>query len=186
MTNQELANRILVGLPRDEVKELFALTRGKNLHAGARGRLTIELESILTMLPDVITADQADALRSLALEEIRPCDLYDWLSGRLATTWKESLRNLREAEIRQMARGFFPWEDVDACRLDAERQRLQAEAYKKRDLEIKLCPACQKSAQWVWFESPPWTWQKLCGRAGWLAVCDECHLQIAFHLVLMN
>ena len=47
MTNQELANRILIGLPRDEVKELFASVAGKNVHAGARGRLTIELESIL-------------------------------------------------------------------------------------------------------------------------------------------
>ena len=186
MTNQELANRILNGLPRDEVKELFASIAGKNVHAGARGRLTIELESILAMLPDVITEDQAEALKSLATEEVRPCDLYDWLSGRLAATWKESLRNLREAELRQMARGFFPWEDVEACRVDSERQRLKAEAHKKADLEIQLCPTCQQPAEWIWFDSPPWTWQKLCGRAGWLALCDSCHLQIAFHMVLMN
>ena len=107
MTNQELATQILSGLPRDEVKELFASGPGKNVHAGARGRLTIELESILDMLPDVITGDQAEALISLAMEETRPCDLYDWLSGRLAPTWKEAAHNLREAERRRLAQGFF-------------------------------------------------------------------------------
>ena len=186
MTYQELANRILSGLPRDEVKELFASVPGKNVHAGARGRLTIELESILSMLPDAITGDQAEALKSLAMEEIRPCDLYDWLSGRMAATWKESLHNLQETKRRRMARGFFPWEDVDACRVDSERQRLKAEAHKKPDLETKLCPACQKPAEWIWFDSPPWTWEKLCGRAGWLALCDNCHLQVEFQMVLMN
>ena len=186
MTNDELAVRIVAGLPQDDVKELFASVPGQNLHAGARGRLTIELESILAMLPETITANQAEALKSLAREQIRPCDLYDWLSGRLAPTWSEAFLHLREAELQQMARGFFPWDDVDACRLNPELQQRQAVEYKKHELPTKLCPQCRQPVEWFWFDSPRWTWEKLCGRAGWLALCNECRLQTAFQMVLMN
>ena len=51
------------------------------------------------------------------------------------------------------------------------------------------CPECGRTpAQltWVHFSSPAWTWQQLCGREGWLTLCDHCGLQIDFFLERMN
>jgi hypothetical protein len=33
---------------------------------------------------------------------------------------------------------------------------------------------------WFHFESPDETWEHLGGRAGWMTVCDRCHLQLDF------
>ena len=29
-------------------------------------------------------------------------------------------------------------------------------------------------------------WEHLCGRAGWMTVCDRCHLQVDFFREAMN
>lgn len=38
----------------------------------------------------------------------------------------------------------------------------------------------------VYFSSPSWTWEKLCGRAGNMLICPKCHTQQEFMLTLMN
>ena len=89
-----------------------------------------------------------------------------------------------------MQNELFPWDDVDAARDDT---RLQAEhdaenARKLHGSEVR-CPKCSRSGDelaWVYFKSPPWTWQSLCGRAGWLAICDGCRAQAGFFLKLMS
>jgi hypothetical protein len=53
----------------------------------------------------------------------------------------------------------------------------------------RKCPGCGRSASelsWVYFSSPAWTWEQLCGRAGWLVICRPCHLQVEHFLVEMN
>ena len=78
----------------------------------------------------------------------------------------------------------FPWEDVDACR----QRRRKPPSPKPLDAG-SACPHCGKPADaptWIYFESPAWTWENLCGRAGWLTVCDPCRLQVDFFLEVMS
>ncbi len=53
----------------------------------------------------------------------------------------------------------------------------------------QICPSCATppaNLEWFYYSSPASTWAKMCGRAGWLTVCDECHLQVDFFVELMN
>ncbi len=85
----------------------------------------------------------------------------------------------------------FPWEDVDASR---ENKRLQARHPQEKGKRLYLgraapCPDCRTPAErlsWLYFESPDWTWQNLCGRAGWMVVCDRCRRQVNFFCEVMN
>jgi hypothetical protein len=79
----------------------------------------------------------------------------------------------------------LPWEDVEASRRNRRLQRKHPiEEGKTHYLaNAKPCPKCQTPAEalaWFYFESPNWTWENLCGRAGWLIVCDRCRCQTDF------
>lgn len=83
----------------------------------------------------------------------------------------------------------YPWEDVDKARHNPRLQRKHppGEADKYRVM-AKPCPKCGKASgelAWFYFESPKWTWENLCGRAGWMTVCDACHMQVDFFLEVM-
>ena len=84
----------------------------------------------------------------------------------------------------------FPWDDVDAARNDAELQGNQDSAAARREYGDGVkCPHCSRSGDqlaWFYFSSPAFTWEHLCGRAGWMAVCDECHHQVVFVGVIMS
>ena len=74
---------------------------------------------------------------------------------------------------------IFPWEDVKAC-MD---KKIPARA------EHLPCPFCGKTSEnleWIEFNSPTWTWQKLCGRRGPLSICPDCHCQVEFICEVMN
>jgi hypothetical protein len=91
----------------------------------------------------------------------------------------------RQRRIVAGREGLMPWEDVDACR----RKRIPREVREQLRQGPETCPQCGLSAdrlRWIHFVSPAWTWQHLCGREGWLAVCDACRLQVAFHVTMMN
>jgi hypothetical protein len=86
---------------------------------------------------------------------------------------------------------IFPWADVDAIRENRQFQR----HYPKRAAQRAFggaalaCPTCGLHAlkhTWFYFESPEWTWERLCGRAGWMTVCDACHRQVNFFLDKLN
>ena len=85
----------------------------------------------------------------------------------------------------------FPWDDVTAARKNALLQRKYPIA-KGKDSHLpqaKGCPKCAARPEhlaWFYFESPKWTWDNLCGRAGWMTVCDACHAQVDFFLEAMN
>ena len=68
---------------------------------------------------------------------------------------------------------IFPWGDVNECMND-----------KIEPLAGHLpCPICGKPSEkltWIRFSSPDWTWEKLCGRAGKLSICSDCHSQVEF------
>ena len=68
---------------------------------------------------------------------------------------------------------IFPWGDVNECMND-----------KIEPLACHLpCPICGMPSEkllWIYFDSPAWTWEKLCGRAGKLSICSDCHSQVEF------
>jgi hypothetical protein len=84
----------------------------------------------------------------------------------------------------------FPREDVEKARQNQRLQRshppAEADTYRGT---AKPCPKCGRSTNelaWFYFESPKWTWDNLCGRAGWMTVCDSCRVQVDFFLEVMN
>ena len=85
----------------------------------------------------------------------------------------------------------YPWEHVDASRHNHRLQQRHKpdEAFIRYEGKARPCPKCGKASRdlaWFYFESPPWTWQNLCGRAGWMIVCDVCHVQVDFFLDVLN
>lgn len=71
----------------------------------------------------------------------------------------------------------FPWEDVDSCMNNQIETPIEG---------LTHCPECGNELRWIRFYSPSWTWQKLCGRAGPLAICEDCHKQVYFKCEIMN
>jgi hypothetical protein len=66
---------------------------------------------------------------------------------------------------------IFPWDDVRAAQQDAALQAEFDFAEIKREYRAQAqpCPQCGNAADaltWLYFSSPEWTWQHLCGRAG--------------------
>lgn len=54
----------------------------------------------------------------------------------------------------------------------------------------RACPECGRSGDElapVYISSPPWRWEALCGRAGWVLTCPVHKTrQLGFELVMMN
>jgi len=71
---------------------------------------------------------------------------------------------------------YFPWNDVMACVNNEASPMVRG----------MKCPVCGKDVKWIKFCSPAWTWEKLCGREGPLALCLDCHLQLYFFCTCMN
>ena len=77
---------------------------------------------------------------------------------------------------------FYPWEIVEAARNKEAR-------FSGVPQGSKPCPKCKRShdqMSWLWFESPEEDWHALAGRAGWLSICDTCHIQVEFLVMLMS
>ena len=92
-------------------------------------------------------------------------------------------------------RGFYPPEDV---RASAENAALQDDAWRNcqppegtfeqmvEDFLAEHPGTCLAAAEWVYFRSPDWTWQNLCGRAGWMLWDPSTGEQFCFRLGVMN
>lgn len=83
-------------------------------------------------------------------------------------------------ELRRLApkgEGFYPWEDVFASMMNSPE---------KVCLSSQTCPECGERLILLYFSSPDWTWQELCGRAGDMLICPQCHKQKDFFLRIMN
>lgn len=85
----------------------------------------------------------------------------------------------------------YPWEDVAAARQSQRLQRRHSvvAAKEKYLAKAKPCPQCGTVANelaWFYFDSPTETWKHLCGCAGWMTVCDPCHVQVDFFLEVMS
>jgi hypothetical protein len=89
------------------------------------------------------------------------------------------------------ADGFFAWEDVDASRQNKalQRRHVKKRAREQYAAESASCPSCGASPTqlaWFYFDSPAWTWRHLCGRAGWMTVCDKCRKQVSFFCEVLS
>lgn len=72
---------------------------------------------------------------------------------------------------------FFPWRDILAC-IVAKNKVL--------GLSERVCPDCDERMVVLHYSSPDWTWNSLCGRAGFLTICPSCPKQVDFILTMMN
>jgi hypothetical protein len=87
--------------------------------------------------------------------------------------------------------GAFPWEDVEASRRNTRLQQKHpvTDGKEKYLSAASACPGCQTPPDeltWFYFESPRKTWEMLCGTAGWMVVCDNCHRLISYFEELIN
>lgn len=108
--------------------------------------------------------------------------------ARLRAARRRYMPNRQERRARQI-RGFFPWGDVEACRGLTPTSRGPEDAHAGPPVAEEGCLGCGRppaEVEWLYFSSPSWTWARLCGRAGWLAICPDCQHQIEFRLSVMN
>ena len=85
----------------------------------------------------------------------------------------------------------LPRGDVEASRADKRLQRGKAVResveWVRGEAGEVACPDCGSTElAWFAFESPPWTWQHLCGSAGVIAWCDACDRQVGYAELAMN
>jgi len=64
----------------------------------------------------------------------------------------------------------FPWEHIDRARRNQRlQQRHHLDEAAPYRAQARGCPTCERTSSdlaWFYFESPRWTWENLCGRAG--------------------
>lgn len=100
----------------------------------------------------------------------------------------QHLLQVRERNPVLISEAFeiFPWHGVNSYREEKgiERKSLSGST----DSNSQVCPVCDSNDMVIsfHFSTPEWTWQRRCGRAGTLTVCDRCNVQIDFNLTLMN
>jgi hypothetical protein len=90
----------------------------------------------------------------------------------------------------EIERGL-PWDDVEASRRNRRLQKNHRlpEGIGTHFAEARPCPQCQSPANalsWFYFRSPKETWERECGVAGWMAVCDRCRVQVNFFIEAIN
>jgi hypothetical protein len=187
--------RIRPGLTPDEAVEAFraACNRRDTLFLTERW-LAEKLPPIRAHLSARITEEEALALRDLARMQAKGDAVIGWLRDR-AGSWREySARYVRErdrAHGPKSSRSMlpFPWKDVEESACDEELQKMAAERYgqyRPGPDQMVHCPKCQKPLTWIYFSSPAWTWEQMCGRAGWIGICRTCRVQADFKLTMIN
>lgn len=92
-------------------------------------------------------------------------------------------------------RGFYPPPHVRACAADRELQEhawrdLAPPAGTFQEMVSEFLAehpgTCLASAEWVYFRSPEWTWQNMCGRAGWMLWDPSTGEQFVFRMTVMS
>ena len=86
---------------------------------------------------------------------------------------------------------LFPRQDVENCRFDVALQARHDAflARSRHQSESRDCFGCGRFAEeleWIYFQSPVWTWTQQNGRAGWLLYCPQCDNQVCFHRSRMS
>lgn len=182
------------GLSRDEALDRFVA------HCGTGPEVLFltdswfspRREELTALLPATLTADQANAFDDVLHKRVHLDTMLMWLRHE-PTPWAhiEGLRrSIGEAAVRtRREEGFFPWDDVDACRGASPVPSWSGEQHPPETEDLDGCHGCGRSAgelEWLYFRSPEWTWTRMCGRAGWMGICPQCRFQIHFFLDTLN
>jgi hypothetical protein len=97
-------------------------------------------------------------------------------------------RKDRDFEAEPLVNNPMSWEYIQSLR----KRRWFRGAFIAKLLYYRRshpCPYCGKSANklsWLYYRSPQWTWQSLCGQAGWMSVCEDCKKPVDFFLEKMS
>lgn len=129
-------------------------------------------EILLAECPNEMEQQMASANYSLESE-----------GGFILGDWQASTSPFDKNEVDRK----LPWEDVEASRRNRRLQKRHPlpEGIGTHFAEARPCPKCHAPAEalsWFYFRSPKETWANECGVAGWLAVCDRCHIQANFFI----
>lgn len=165
-----------------------------NFEEVARHPFSVEAAILyLKALNEPAKSRALEYLQKAPPEVVTPVRTAATQAGLIASFASEDEPKPDDAELTDEAdseRDQCPWDDVDKAR---HNQRLQqkhppgeADTYRAT---AKPCPKCGKGSaelSWFYFESPKWTWENLCGRAGWMTVCDHCRVQVDFFLEVMS
>ena len=90
---------------------------------------------------------------------------------------------------------YLDWKDqkkIILAFLDSgkkDRQWAYAKTKMPAGSNHRPCPLCGKPSEelkWIYFDSPGWTWQQLCGRAGPMSICPDCGCIVEFDCFLLN
>ncbi len=165
-----------------------------NFEAEAKQPFSVEAAiQYLKALSEPAKSHALEYLQKAAPEVVTPVRTAAIQAGLIAPIASENQPEAEDAGSADDADGDedqYPWEDVDKARHNQRLQRKHppGEADKYR-ATAKPCPKCRKASAdlaWFYFESPKWTLENLCGRAGWMTVCDTCRVQVDFFLEVLN
>lgn len=151
-------------------------------------------DRLTRIAPDPITPEVASALLD-AIQRRRKLDtVLEWIE-RQPMTWEEFDFH-REArswqyQIEQRHEEFKRWDAMRRSRAHARLQKEHSvEEGKARHLTNAVeCPLCQTPPDrltWTYFTTSRESWRNLCGRAGWLVVCEPCKLEVAVFIEMLN
>jgi len=113
--------------------------------------------------------------------EVPPLTVVDTLSSYETLRLGIEMRGWTECSaFRNIKRTIFPWEDVGENLITYAEQGYRLRVIKDR------CPICHRHLHEVYFCSPEWTWEDLCGREGFLIYCPHCRVQWRFHGTKLN
>lgn len=86
---------------------------------------------------------------------------------------------------------LLPRREVHLCRTDVALQAAEDSlaARSRHGAHSRACFGCGRPAEdleWIFFQSPLWTWTEQSGRAGWIVYCPLCDNQVSFHRSRMS
>ena len=141
--------------------------------------------SYLRSLPDSRKEAALDCLRRAPEEVMTPVRRAAIQAGLIEVGGGPAPGGVQESDEQP-----YPWEDIEEARHNRplQQQHRPEEAARYRET-ARPCPKCGRTSKdlaWFYFESPEWTWANLCGRSGWITVCDACHAQVDCFLEVMG
>lgn len=195
--------QLAAGLSPDEAVEAFldGCNKPDRVNLSSH-RLAHTIPSLRRALPDPITAEIAEALVAAANRRLTLERVISWLDH-LPMMWSEYDAHLagdvkrRDLADRQRAydrvikdlENRTVWTRVRAL---ADRVGHPGRARRAKDrysAEARPCPKCgaePRALRWIAYSTPESMWRNLCGRAGWMTLCNRCRLQIDFFVELLN
>ncbi len=93
---------------------------------------------------------------------------------------------LKALDVQNESREYeFPLEDIIECIENVEFQLHHNPKTARKEYGASIAPETE-NCFWFYFKSPQWTWENLCGRAGWMVLSKKDLKQIDFFLEIMN